>query len=291
MLDMGCGWGLSSEAAAYLGLDVTAVDINEDFIRLVQARSDRLGLGIVAKQSSFDTFTSAVEYDCVLFYECLHHALRPWQVIERMTSLMKDGGRLLLCGEPINKHWWPNWGLRLDPLSVYCIRKHGWFESGWSLPFIVKCLERAQLSCDVIERPNDEIGTVIVATKLGGDRVVLAADWLSRNASITGAHLDNQFLVVGAEATITLQTVVGLSQPKLIAHNYRPTGVAVTICVGDAEPHDVVLANGVTKMPLAGLAPGVAISIRSETWVPAVEIGNADQRNIGFQISGLEIDQ
>lgn len=289
LLDMGCGWGLSSEAAAYLGLNVTAVDINEDFVQLVQTRSKRLDLSIVAEKSSFDTFTSAIEFDGVLFYECLHHATRPWDVVARMASMMKDGGKLMLCGEPINEFWWPNWGLRLDPLSVYCIRKHGWFESGWSLAFILECLQRAQFLCDVTQSPDQDIGTVIVATKRGQERDLLSADWLARNASLAGAALDGKFLVVGAEAAITMKSPIKLPEPKLVAHNYRPSKVSVWIRVDDGEFRRAELIKGESKLPLIGFAPGSTLSIRSETWVPAQEIGNSDQRELGFHILGLEV--
>lgn len=41
VMDMGCGWGLSSELAAYLGLTVIGVDVNPSFVRLVNERAKR----------------------------------------------------------------------------------------------------------------------------------------------------------------------------------------------------------------------------------------------------------
>jgi hypothetical protein len=38
--------------------------------------------------------------------------------------------------------WWKNWGLRLDPESLYVARRYGWFESGWSQKFIRECFRR-----------------------------------------------------------------------------------------------------------------------------------------------------
>jgi hypothetical protein len=37
----GCAWGLSSEIAAYLGLEVHAMDINNMFVKLVEAAPAR----------------------------------------------------------------------------------------------------------------------------------------------------------------------------------------------------------------------------------------------------------
>ncbi|MBU6296156.1 MAG: methyltransferase domain-containing protein, partial [Planctomycetes bacterium] len=39
ILDMGCGWGLSSEAMAFSGASVTAVDINPQFVELIEKRA------------------------------------------------------------------------------------------------------------------------------------------------------------------------------------------------------------------------------------------------------------
>ena len=41
VLDLGCGWGLSTEMLEFTGAHVTAVDINSYFIELVERRSKR----------------------------------------------------------------------------------------------------------------------------------------------------------------------------------------------------------------------------------------------------------
>jgi ubiquinone/menaquinone biosynthesis C-methylase UbiE len=165
VLDMGCGWGLSSELASYLGFEVHALDINIDFVKLVDARSRRLNLGIKSIHSSFDEFVTEEKFDIVLFYECLHHAVTPWTLLEKIGRLLVDQGKIIICGEPINEFWWPTWGLRLDPLSVYCVRKFGWFESGWSKDFMLKCLDRALLKSAFVPALDPEVGPIIVASK------------------------------------------------------------------------------------------------------------------------------
>jgi ubiquinone/menaquinone biosynthesis C-methylase UbiE len=165
LLDMGCGWGLSSELASYLGFEVHALDVNRDFIKLVDERSLRLNLGIKSIHSSFDEFVTEEKFDIVLFYECLHHAVTPWTLLEKMARVLVDQGKILLCGEPINEFWWPTWGLRSDPLSVYCVRKFGWFESGWSKDFILKCLDRALLNATFVPAADPELGPIIIASE------------------------------------------------------------------------------------------------------------------------------
>jgi hypothetical protein len=77
---------------------------------------------------------------------------------------LKPGGKLLLAGEPINDIW-KHWGLRTDPLSVYCIRKFGWFESGWSARFLTACVERCGFKVTHFGAEAGSIGWIMVAEK------------------------------------------------------------------------------------------------------------------------------
>ncbi len=152
VLDMGCGWGLSSELMAFCGAEVDAVDINPEFVRLVNLRAEHHRNSVKARVAAFDDCLLKGPYNLVLFYECLHHAIRPWQTIARLTSALAPDGKIAIAGEPINAIWWRHWGLRLDYLSVYCIRKHGWFESGWSEEFIRRCFTQAGLTVEFYPR-------------------------------------------------------------------------------------------------------------------------------------------
>ncbi len=165
VLDMGCGWGLSTELFATMGCKVTGVDINPSFVGLVNERNKRLKLDIEAFQGGFDDFPLTGEFDLVVFYECLHHALKPWDVIARLSRNLAPGGSLAFAGEPINTLWWPHWGMRLDPLSVYCIRKFGWFESGWSQEFITQCMTRSGLAVRFVADADPVVGTAMVGTR------------------------------------------------------------------------------------------------------------------------------
>lgn len=148
ILDVGSGWGLSSEVMAYCGASVTGVDINPRFVELNNKRARKLNIDIKAINSSFDDFNTDNKFDAVFFYECLHHSITPWSVIEKYKTFLNDNGALILSGEPVNNFWWKNWGLRLDAMSVYCIRKHGWFESGWSHEFLIKMLHDSNFSVE-----------------------------------------------------------------------------------------------------------------------------------------------
>jgi SAM-dependent methyltransferase len=164
LLDIGCGWGLSSEIFAYTGLRVTAVDINPAFVELVNVRARQRNLPIEAVQGTFEALPQG-RFDAAAYYECLHHAVRPWEALEAVARVLRPGGKLLILGEPINNYW-KNWGLRQDPLSIYCIRKFGWFESGWSLHFLRNCIERSGFRLSFCHEAGEKIGWVIVAERL-----------------------------------------------------------------------------------------------------------------------------
>lgn len=165
ILDMGCGWGLSTEVLAFAGAQVTAVDINPKFVDLVRLRTARYGDRVRVIRSSFDDFTSETHYDAILFYESLHHATRPWAVIERLAPLLLAGGSFVLCGEPIQANHWKHWGIRLDALSVYCIRKHGWYESGWSEPFLRLIFAKIGFSITMVRGVGLDQGGIVIATR------------------------------------------------------------------------------------------------------------------------------
>lgn len=170
VLDMGCGWGLSTELIGFCGASVTCVDINPRFLALVEERARRRGLRVRTVLSAFDSLTlpDDEQHDLALFYESLHHAVRPWEVLERIAPHVR--GKIMISGEPIQKKWWKSWGLRLDPVSVYCMHKHGWFESGFSKPFITACFARAGFHLTLLRGLSLGTGYLGVATRSGAER-------------------------------------------------------------------------------------------------------------------------
>lgn len=177
VLDMGCGWGLSTEVLAFCGCEVTAVDINADFTDLVARRAGPRGYDVRTIRSSFDEFESDDRFDLVLFYECLHHAIAPWTVIERLAGNVAAGGKIAFAGEPIQDLYWPQWGLRLDPHSVYSIRKHGWFESGWTADFLHRCFDRAGFELTVMPGIGFQHGEIGVAVRRAEEVATPSPHW------------------------------------------------------------------------------------------------------------------
>ncbi|TXM67547.1 methyltransferase domain-containing protein [Methylobacterium sp. WL12] len=287
ILDLGAGWGLTSEFMAMLGGDVVAIDINPDFVTLINRRATRLGLPLRALAGTFDDFSVPERFDLAFFYEALHHAVRPWDVIARCGRHLKVDGRIAFAAEPIQEAWWPAWGLRLDAVSVYCIRKFGWFESGWSHTFVTDMFRRVDLALELWPDAEGRGGSTGVARPcietLSGD--ALCAQWLGFGWSSDR----DEFCSCGA-AEIRIPDNAYPIQLGLDVINYR------------AQPLDIRVRNEAGVERYAGSIPiGPAqiaipvepgdrcLTLHSDAWVPAEEYDTPDRRTISFNFSKLHV--
>ncbi|QTC91189.1 class I SAM-dependent methyltransferase [Brevundimonas goettingensis] len=281
LIDMGCGWGLSSELAAYLGLSVRAVDINPDFVSLVNQRAARSGWDISAVQSPFDSYEPAAA-DAVLFYECLHHAVRPWTLIETLGRSLGETGKIVLAGEPINAIWWTHWGLRLDAFSVYCIHKFGWFESGWSEDFLTECFLRAGLATQVVVDADPLVGFTVIARPLQlGARS--GAEFI-RSTTATGFSGDPQFGIFSGEGSLDLVFPREATRAELVFQNFRPRAVPARMSHGDTVLFAGEALMGPTVVTVDRRADRMRIDLSSEVWVPDEELGNGDPRRLSLHL-------
>jgi FkbM family methyltransferase len=285
LFDMGAGWGLSSEFAAYLGLNVVAVDINASFVRLMSERVKRHGLPIQAVQSTFEDFTWAKPADLVLFYECLHHAVRPWTVISRLCGMLRPGGRVLLAGEPINDFWWRHWGLRLDACSVYCIRKFGWFESGWSEPFLLQLLHRCSLTATIHQGASALIGAAVVAVKPTVHEV--PGDVCATLFDVTGAITDSRFMIIGGSGDMVITFPARAATAIIKTGNYAGRPLASTFRIGRETLFSGEIVPGQTAITVPRRSDRVTLSFLVEQWSPAVELRTGDTRLLGLHVSSI----
>lgn len=300
VLDMGAGWGMSSEFFATLGCRVTSVDINPSFVQLIRRRQLRHGLPIVAEQGTFDEFSSLDRFDAVLFYECLHHAIRPWTVIERLGKMLKPNGAIIFAGEPIN-NMWRHWGLRNDPKSIYCIAKMGWFESGWSEAFITACLQRADLSVKIEASSVPTVGHLCVArARPNASQPAVVAQPSSQqigsfDLTRSLARDDEWFiapehLIAKARSTLDVQSPTDGATLVLGIENYRRTSIKLRVERNGTTVQTLALTDRKTEVRVPLTAGANAICFVSDTWVPKLELGNADTRAIAFHLAAAHIE-
>jgi len=166
VLDMGAGQGLSSEIYAFSGCRVHAIDIDPVLGELSRRRAADRGLDILRSTMNFDDIVQLEEaaYEAAFFYQSLHHCLKPWELIKALSTKIREDGVIVFSGEPIQTHWWPHWGVRLDHVSLFVARGHGWFESGFSHGFLSNCFARNGFRLDFF-RGGQDGGEIGIATQ------------------------------------------------------------------------------------------------------------------------------
>jgi 2-polyprenyl-3-methyl-5-hydroxy-6-metoxy-1,4-benzoquinol methylase len=143
VLEFGPGWGKTTLELAEFGAAVTAVDINEDFLRLIDERARRRGLTVHTVHSDMLDYRPQAPFDRVLFYESFHHCSDPLRLVAELDGLVAPGGAIVFAGEPIVEDFPVPWGVRLDGLSVWSMRRFGWLELGFELGWFRALLDSA----------------------------------------------------------------------------------------------------------------------------------------------------
>jgi 2-polyprenyl-3-methyl-5-hydroxy-6-metoxy-1,4-benzoquinol methylase len=145
ILDIGCGFGLTSEYLNYLGFDITSIDIGQNNVDLIKHRNpDLKTFCIDIENDDFDLSA----YDLYLFMESLHHIQKPQKIIKKIF-FSNPNCNIVLIGEPIINYY-KYWGIRLDYLSIYCISKFGWFESGYNESYLSLLFNRNNIFLDKV---------------------------------------------------------------------------------------------------------------------------------------------
>lgn len=102
-LDVGCGSGLSSLAAARMGARVHAFDYDEESVKVALTLRDRFGIS--AEEWSIeqgDVLDKAYleglgKWDVVYSWGVLHHTGEMWRALDYVDGLVADRGRLFVA--------------------------------------------------------------------------------------------------------------------------------------------------------------------------------------------------
>ncbi len=166
ILELGPGWGNITLALAQMGHDVTAIDIEINFVNLITERAARVGAVIDARQGDFAMMKELEPgFDAVLFFESFHHAANHLDVLESLDRIVKPGGRVLFAAEPISASYPYPWGLRLDGESLWAIRQNGWLELGFRPDYFEKTLAHFGWSSTQVDCKDTGWGTIVVARR------------------------------------------------------------------------------------------------------------------------------
>jgi 2-polyprenyl-3-methyl-5-hydroxy-6-metoxy-1,4-benzoquinol methylase len=141
IVELGAGWGNTTCALARMGFRVTAVDVDPRFLDLLRARTAAFSDRVTLVRSDMLDFRSDHPFDAALFYESFHHCSDHLAMLARLRDVLRGDGRILFASEPIDAFPVP-WGVRLDGLSVWSMRRYGWLELGFETSYFFEALRR-----------------------------------------------------------------------------------------------------------------------------------------------------
>lgn len=140
-VEFGPGWGNLTLHLTTMGVDVTAVEVDGSFAELIRRRTSRPDK-IHIQQSDMLSFVADGRYDAAIFFESFHHCSRHRDMLDHLRDVVTDDGVIAFAGEPVG--WMPYpWGLRLDGMSLWSVRRYGWLELGFSRSYFTEALRRA----------------------------------------------------------------------------------------------------------------------------------------------------
>ena len=145
VLEYGPGSGQLLLTLSRMGYRACGVDIDASALEGITGQAAHLGLPVETERAEFGAGFAGERFDCILFYEAFHHAFDFDELLLALHGRLRPGGRLVLCGEPVVPA--PSqgipyaWGPRLDALSVFCMRRFGWMELGFTHPYFMRIAE------------------------------------------------------------------------------------------------------------------------------------------------------
>jgi SAM-dependent methyltransferase len=146
-LEYGPGFGQTALALARLGVQVDTVDISPVYCEFVRHQAEFFGVPLTAVQGRFGTHPRpGSRYRLIWFYESFHHCRDFVSVVAGLRDLLEHDGRIVLGGEPISQREddaipYP-WGMRLHSEVAAVVRRHRWYELGFTEPFLYELFAR-----------------------------------------------------------------------------------------------------------------------------------------------------
>ncbi|GAB2191360.1 bifunctional 3-demethylubiquinone 3-O-methyltransferase/2-octaprenyl-6-hydroxy phenol methylase [Sessilibacter sp. MAH1] len=98
VLDVGCGGGILSEALAFRGAEVTAIDLSPAALEVARLHALESGVTIDYRKITAEELveTHKETFDVVTCMEMLEHVPNPASVVQACADLVKPGGFLFL---------------------------------------------------------------------------------------------------------------------------------------------------------------------------------------------------
>lgn len=291
VLELGSGWGFCQEFLATCGLQSVGIDANPDFVRSSNARLSRLGFGERARLLQFTELDGSLgQFDVLLAYEAFHHAVDPLALLRAGKQCLKPTGKVVLAAEPFND-FYVSWGLRLDPYSVYCIRKFGWFESGWSALYMSFLFACVGLQSEFVDLGLSELSRYMIGTQSGWVHASQLGLWHPEVRESVTQEGDALFL--NEESRLFIPAGSQGSEACVLVENYSGRTLRLASTIGGCS-NEHVIGPGSSDLVLSLAAGGTdlpyhVVKLSGETFCPKDEGINDDTRTLGIRVRGLKV--
>lgn len=294
VLEFGPGWGNTTIALARNGYQVTAVEIEPNFVNLIREQAQRIPVNIDIIQGDFmDSAKLNRKFDCILFFECFHHCARHNDLLDLMDNLVSYGGQIAFASEPITDEFIVPWGLRLDGQSLWAIRKNGWLELGFTESYFIRSLMRRGWLVNKHVLSGCPLAVVYVARRAEEGRYPMATFYMAAEESVTWAAAETepslQWRYASSASRLTVKSGPTVSSIAIEMANTAPFSLSVILKHGRNEtrlelPADSEQTGCVATDPCAQI-----LEITSQTWNPAHVRGSSDNRVIGVGVRAITV--
>lgn len=290
IVEFGCGWGNLAVPLAKLGRRVTAVDIDEAFLRRAQGLAQRDGAELDTYLGDFVEVACRLpaRYDAAIFQSSFHHCLDFELLMARLAdTVLTEEGRIFFFAEPIHRNYAFPWGLRYDGESLWAIMCNQWLELGFDEDFFLQMALRHGFFVRRVEGVPGFVGDGWMATRA---RHGLAFADVALPGSVSGSFWDRasdasygRFLRHASE----LPMLAGQGRYRLQFQNFCPKPLRLRLLGDSGQEVAITVAAGVqleVESPVCCAGP---LRLECQTVVPDALIRNGDTREIGLALIRL----
>lgn len=294
ILEFGPGWGNTTLHFVQMGYKVTAVEIDPSLINLIKYRTELLSKEVRLIQQDMLVFSEqdSLKYDAAIFFECFHHCIDHLKLLKNIHRLINNDGLIAFAAEPIADFPYP-WGVRLDGLSIWSIRKFGWLELGFDTSYFLRTLLLLGWTPKRYRFHDSPLCDVIIARKSNRyyqpSEITLPPDecntWAPKELDLT-----SKLRFTKTKSVLTCERNINVSSIEFCISNYAPFPINVTLSAGSSSSTFRIPRNFgkmVSKISIQNWNGEIAIS--SKIWCPSKVLGNGDNREIGVAVHYLRL--
>ena len=294
IVEFGPGWGNTTLHFIQMGYEVTAVDSEKAFLDLIEYRTAMLSKKVELVHQDMLAFNSSTKYDAAVFFESFHHCANHLKLLKNLDQLINDDGLIAFAAEPIaDAPYFPfPWGVRLEGMSVWSIRKFGWLELGFDTSYFLRTLLLFGWTPQRYRSDASPLADAIVAKKSHGhyepSEITLPPDecktWAPKEA-----NLDLKLRFTQANSVMSCAKDIKAKFVEFCLSNYAPFDLDVKLSAGSSTktfhiPKSSV--KGIYKIPISNWDG--KITITSKTWRPSKVLRNGDNRELGVAVHSLK---